>query len=789
MARLRGRLVRGRLGAPAALGRHLGEGARITLAGRLEARGAACPSFEDGAPVAASTIAARRGSRGGGAVDRGAIDVRAEELVLVTDDGVRVPLEGPVQVVAGARESWPGRRLGSLSVDVCSRIAVAAAPVERSEALASRVVVMRALRGGDRVRAAGWLVMRSSADAGAQVAYRSPAGRWVLAGEARGAAEAEVRAPLSLAHEGRPHVRGPGWRALIAAALVSLATALSGLVVAGGLALVQFDEEEAALCAFGGCACLPDARRLDAAVFAAATPFHREEALERIAEALRLMCHQDERLVALRLALAELRGRPWEAAEILLDHQAFERAARAAEAGGDDRIASEAWLAAGRYVEASDAEARGRSGVPAYGPGGVTVAAHLLAGKTERAAATARLLSASLRVTDGGDRDGRNDDRAPDALSCLADSIDLQGAPEGLRGIAADRLADAAEDGAAWRECALLRGALMPVGERADALARLLREGRADGSAPADPWAAPLRDAACLLVLPETPDHPCGAELRLDERLAAAPEELLLWGHDKLGGAQPALEAALLARLEMIEAPTAAELTLRAQVGGVVAMAASLAGRGDDARRAAVWAAADLEDAAAALGEEPADLPARRAALMALRAAIALRDGDAADAGAVLDEGTLPGPASDVARLLAFEERGEVEVIASIEDTSPLAARGDLEGWTRAAGGDAAAAVAWLETAPTYDRSWLLLGAPRIHPAERAAAWLRWGDRLDYLRLDVRWLVGRVGDRAAVARALGDTQLAAELDAILARHRAAMMKTELAVPLLVLDGL
>ena len=115
-------LVASRAGAARAmdrLGRAQGStgplsgGQLVTLTGRLLARGT-CDRFEDGASVAAATVAL--GHPTPRDLGRGvpAVHARAAELAIEIEGEV-VALEGPIDVLIGSEETWAARGLRALS--------------------------------------------------------------------------------------------------------------------------------------------------------------------------------------------------------------------------------------------------------------------------------------------------------------------------------------------------------------------------------------------------------------------------------------------------------------------------------------------------------------------------------------------------------------------------------------------------------------------------------------------------------------------------------------------------
>jgi hypothetical protein len=182
-------------------------GPTVTLSGELVVIGPRCERFEDGASVAAATLAVAY-PRGPELRDVPGIRTRAGSLALRVGDAV-VALEGPVDVLAGSEETWVVRGLRAVDAAVLGRVREAEPPARIPRLLARRGIVMRSVRGGDRVRVAGRLQPLPLAGAG-QAA-------WSLAPVLGGV--------IGLAFEGAPQVPG------VRARSVARAAAMSGVVL------------------------------------------------------------------------------------------------------------------------------------------------------------------------------------------------------------------------------------------------------------------------------------------------------------------------------------------------------------------------------------------------------------------------------------------------------------------------------------------------------------------------------------------------------------------------------
>ncbi len=330
--------ARRRLGEPVGLYRARRD-KRVTLAGELFAADAACPAGEDGVEVAAVS--------GAGA------SARADRLLLRVGDAA-VRLEGPVEVVTGSREAWPGRVLG------------------RQE----EQPVIRSLASGDRVLVSGVLGQEASDEA---PSYRDAAKRWTLGGG------------LVAAFDGAPSVRGP-----VAAVRIPpvAAAGLLFLAVFGGGGELAMSLAARELTVYASSA---EGGDLAAVAVAAATPFRRGDALRALAHALDARRDPEPTALAARAALHTLSGAPAEAAAMWIAHGEPERGARLAEVerrfalaarGGTRRASSSGPRTPGTALETKEDEAELRFGL------GV----QLFAGRFDRAAHAARRLAAAMRA-------------------------------------------------------------------------------------------------------------------------------------------------------------------------------------------------------------------------------------------------------------------------------------------------------------------------------------------------------------------------------------------------------
>jgi hypothetical protein len=262
------------------------EGATVTLRGVLEAGGALCPRFEDGAPVAAACAGCGRADA--------IVAARADRLRIRTRAGV-VTLDGPVELVVGEVETRTGLPPDRLDAAVRARIDAAGGVWVSPDP-----VVLRSVRAGAEVFVRGAIHRDDEGGAGG---YRT-GGAFRLSPPGAGV-------DLRLAYAGVP-------RAARFALRTPLTAAVAGVAIFG-LVFVVAPE-------------LNGYRRIDDETLAAvlaATPLHRARAVAAYTDLLDAAVRRGpvdparfERLLALRLA----EGRAGAAVSLLLDHGQWQRA-------------------------------------------------------------------------------------------------------------------------------------------------------------------------------------------------------------------------------------------------------------------------------------------------------------------------------------------------------------------------------------------------------------------------------------------------------------------------------
>ncbi len=793
---------------------HLADGELQVLMGRLRADGQGCESYDGEAAVAASTVECPLSEIDRDSYDRDRVSLRrrARRLVLELDGG-EVALEGELEVLVGARQHHPRKRLHGLPRALCERVVRDRPPWLDPSSVLREPPVIRNLMGGETVIVAGRVVADGAGEGRAQsapgVPYRDPVpSRWTMTpSSVSPVGDATAPAVFAL-YAGTPAIP---LSPVVRFGLGPLAWAAAGLMLMaaiGGLSLrlaVQSD-------------LVPDQRgantlalrhvelpvRAPALAVAATMPFHRAQALELLAEGLSETPLRGRAIVEARVAVEYLAGDCAAAAGLLWEHQQPQRAAELAArcldtSDGDDaarQVIGLAWMDLGHYARASAAFAVlardhvGRAdadderaasalafsyGTDAAGlldPGSreglsVQAVAHVLAGEWGLAERMLR------RLAERRDLDG--DDVA--AYACLADAAaERAGAGDDRAGIEARARS--------FRSpvCTLLAADLSPRRERRTWLhyERI-------------PWATLGKDerGRRLLYLRELLARELEAQAGAPAR---ARDTVRLLSAGVPGGATPyeslpALESAVLEELYSRFDLARGERVLRM---AIAARAAGLAAHMGQHERAAALRERVMRDAQElAQRASDAKLSARAAAswqalrgdALLLAAVIHWRADDLDAAWDALEQARGVAPAPLLARVesvLAFEARREVSAsLAAVLTGRPLvsdeagAGNADLA-WLRSiVAGDGGELARLVEEARVIPNAVGML-APAVtsgHP--RLVELLHWGPR----RLDPRSVASELwydGARAFAAERLGEHELARAVRAAASRRYQAL---------------
>jgi hypothetical protein len=661
----------------------------------------------------------------------GRLEVAGGDRLALRVGDAAVLLDGPLEVLAGAREVWPGRR--------------------------GDTAVSRSLTAGDRARVSGVLGAEASDDA---ASYRSPAKRWTLGG------------PLAAACEGAPRVSGPAAPVLLASALAGglgfcAVFGLGGEVAmtVGARAMTRFRVGELGP---------PPA----AIAIAAATPFRRADALSAVVLALDARRDPDPGALAERARLHEQRGDRAELASLWIDHGDLEHGARLAEEADRSALAAHGWYAAGAFERAADAwERAGETRDEAELRFGVGVL--LFANRPDRAAQAARRLAGALRAHPAeNDRLRRWYASRAWTATCLADALDAR------RGIAAAWQAiHTALPDALPPACAVLRVDLFEGAERIEAIRDLpplsttswdaprawldvlateadpddlQRRPRMRSSREVDPPEAAFveelgastralivpNEGVAALALPGVADHLAEA---LAPRGDRAPD---VWAHASASAALFALLAGDGPRAQLLAHRLQREVATLPQAAG------------PRCTTAAVWHAVEVQGLVGLVTDDPT-----------------LDDPSTQQASAVL----LP--------LASFRRDGDARRVLDNLAERPAPDEDEMAAWTLAGQGDGTGLARWLSRPVAQPGMFLRFGAPLLRTGRDAVVrWLRWGYRppTGFRPTDD---VVHLATLATAAEAFGLPALAASLHERARRFRAAILRRETAIPLAVLERL
>ena len=707
-ARRGARAARRQLGPPGELPSGAVSGVRVTLAGRLQLAG-------------------------------------NDRLALRVGDAA-VLLDGPLEVLAGAREAWPGR-LGRVEHGVA-----------------------RSLAAGDAARVSGVLAEEASDDA---ASYRAPAKHWRLGG------------PIGAAAAGAPRVTGPGGPVLLASALAGGLGFLAVFGLGGEIAMTVGAGEMARF-RIGELGPPPVAIAL-----AAATPFRRADALEALVVVLDARRDPDGGALEERARLHQRRGELAAVAALWIDHGQPERGAALAERTGNHLLAAHGWYAAGDFNRAADAWERA---APFGAEGGYPrdeaelrfgVGVLLFANRLDGAAHAARRLAAALREHPAGNEHLRRwyASRARTA-TCLADALDARrGAASGWQAL------HAVLDGTLPPACSILRVDLFEGAERIRAIRALPPLARDEWDVPlrwidvlaaeADPsftignppwhegWIEPTNRPAEPLAAPAFGDA-TRALIVPNEGLAA----LALPGIDEhvAETVDPAVDLGEPGRTVWMQATASAALF--AVLGGDTLRAQVLARRVQRAIGASPPAG----------GKRVADSTFWYA--VEVQGLVALASGDATleDAWTHL--------AGDAMRPLAsFHRGGDVEQVSTSLAERPAPDEAELEAWSLAGHGDGDGLAHWLRRAVAQPGTFLRFGAPLLETGrEEVGRWVVWGYHPTSGFRPTEEVV-HLANLTAAAEAIYGARAPASLRERTRRFREAILRRETTVPLAVLERL
>lgn len=202
---------------------------------------------------------------------------RAPRLWLVTEDGRRVALDGPIEVLIGSREERPLRLSRPLRREL-ERL-LTRSDLLTWELLGGKGVVCRNVISGDRVRIRGRLLHLPTADDGAS--YREAAADWVLT--AVGGRQEDRRERLVAAVEGGARRWVRAWCALASYVAVGVMVGLSFLWTVGSVVISEEDNRRLRITQASEGRCV-EVDHVPWLALAAATPTHRRDALERMRE-------------------------------------------------------------------------------------------------------------------------------------------------------------------------------------------------------------------------------------------------------------------------------------------------------------------------------------------------------------------------------------------------------------------------------------------------------------------------------------------------------------------------
>jgi tetratricopeptide (TPR) repeat protein len=801
----------------------LADGEVQLLVGRLRVTGAACESYDQGRPVAASTIECPLSEPGRlrHGLTAVALRRRADRLSLEIEGGT-VTLDGAVNVIVGSQQAHPRRRLHGLPRLLCERVYRDRPALIEPGVLLREPPVIRNLAGGETVLVFGRLVAdgasseldheqpvdASSSPPAPALPYRAPAPqRWLLQPAVTGEDQAPAIAAL---YAGAPAIPMSRWMRFGFLPMAWVAGAVAMLAILGGLSLRLAWQGDLRIVPYAGAdtVTLRHDRlpvHAPALELAAATPFHRAAAIDLLAEALAHSQQRGRAIVEARVAAASLNQHCAAAADVLWQHRQPERAIAVAErcvaearlnAAGDDateadaarHIAGLAWMDLGSYERASAAFA----GIQGFGrdrlwhtrryAGELSehAVAHVLAGAWSEAAVTLRRLA---------ERSDTTTDHVA-AYACLAEAASVRAGVPGSRDMlvsltrsfrsqaCALLVADLAqgEERRAWLRDPGIAWAALGVDSRGKQMLYLRELLLRESIGPGDGDAAVVGSADTLRLL-----------------AAGVP------GGDTPYETLPALESAVLERLYTRQDPPRRDGVLRM---AMAARAAGMAAHLGQHERAARWRDLVMADAegltthAAFAGDGGALWRNLYGDALLLAAVTYWRAGDLERAGDALERARAfapPALLSRVESVLALDARGELRASLAGVLTGRPADAGALQAGDQvlldlARSGNGAALAELVADARVIPNAIGVLAPALASGHEALLDLLHWGRRDPGAR-SVAEALWYEGARAFAAERLGDHVLAGRVREAAHRRHDALARRETAVLVFLIEHL
>jgi tetratricopeptide (TPR) repeat protein len=792
------------------------------LVGRLRVTGSACESYDQGKPVAASTIECPLSEPGRLRHGLAAVALRrrADRLSLEIEGGT-VALDGPVNVLVGSQQAHPRRRLHGLPRLLCERVYRDRPALIEPGVLLREPPVIRNLAGGETVLVFGRLIAdgasseldreqpAAASSSPPALPYRAPAPqRWLLQPAETGEDQAPAIAAL---YAGAPAIPMSRWMRFGFLPMAWVAGGVAVLAILGSLSLrLAWQRDLRAVPSAGAGAVALRHDRLPvhapALALAAATPFHRAAAIDLLAEALAHSQQRGRAIVETRVAAASLNQRCAAAADVLWQHRQPERAIAVAErcvaearlnlAAGDDateadaarHIAGLAWMDLGDYQRASAAFAgiQGLARDPAWhsrryaGELSEHAVAHVLAGAWTEAAGTLRRLA---------ERSDATTDHVA-AHACLAEAAAVRAGVAGSRDVLVSLTRSFRS-----QACALLVADLAQGEERR---AWLRDPGIAWGALGVDSRGKQMLYLRELL-LRESPGNG-----DVDVAVAGSTDTLRLLAAGVPGGdtpyeTLPALESAVLEHLY-----TRADLPRRDGIlrMAMAARAAGLAAHLGQHERAAHWRDLVMSDAeglatyAAFAGAGGTLWRNLYGDALLLAAVTYWRAGDLERAGDALERArafALPALLSRVESVLALDARGELRASLAGVLTGRPADAGALQAGDQvllelARSGNGAALAELVADARVIPNAIGVLAPALASGHEALLDLLHWGRRDPGAR-SVAEALWYEGARAFAAERLGDHVLAGRVREAAHRRHDALARRDAAVLVFLIEHL